>query len=260
MIKRVNFTGRRRVPRDCVKITVHTSQDGQPSSFDAEINLDGLEFLPAAAVYIEATCPGSSVVERFPFGRVDQIEPPENRSLLEVDGDNVFFSLKVVDCTERFGRLLGVANHIHPDGVGTETTTGRKGILPILPADLGQEVWRLDLDGNDATLLVNNEIPGLADRLRSDPLLYSVLFPTVVRTVLRAAINENVDFEEDDDRWPVLWLRFGKEVHPERQRPPKPDASEECDEWIDEIVDAFCSAQSFKDRFSEAIGTSEGES
>ena len=39
MIKRVNFTGRRRIPRDRIDIEVH---DGQPRTFDAKIDLEEL--------------------------------------------------------------------------------------------------------------------------------------------------------------------------------------------------------------------------
>lgn len=106
MIKRVNFTGRRRVPRDRVEIKVF---EGQPRRFDATINLDGLRFLPNAAVYLEATCAGSSVIRRFSFGEVGAIQPPTERELADVNGENVFFTLKVVDRAERFGRILGLA-------------------------------------------------------------------------------------------------------------------------------------------------------
>lgn len=53
MIKRVNFTGRRRIERHRVDIEVY---DGQPRRFDAGINLDGIPLLPNAAVFLEATC------------------------------------------------------------------------------------------------------------------------------------------------------------------------------------------------------------
>ena len=53
--------------------------------------------------------PGSTVIQRFDFGRVGEIRPPSDRSLDEIDGENVFFTLKVVDCTVCFGRLLGIA-------------------------------------------------------------------------------------------------------------------------------------------------------
>src|SRR5262245_5605835 len=115
MIKRVNFTGRRRIPRDRVDIVVY---DGQPRTFDAAIDLDGFSFLQHAAVYLEATCAGSTVIKRFSFGEVGDIKPPRNRALVDLDGENVFYTLKVIDRTERFGRILGIAEHIRPQRAG----------------------------------------------------------------------------------------------------------------------------------------------
>ena len=94
MIKRVNFTGRRRLTRDCVSITVHP---GDPRTFDAVIELDDDRFPADAAVYLEATSAGSSVVQRFAFGTVGEVASPEDRRLTDVEGQSVFFHLKVVD-------------------------------------------------------------------------------------------------------------------------------------------------------------------
>src|SRR5262249_5795404 len=91
--------GCRRTPRGRVDIEVY---DGQPRRFDATINLAEFQFLPHAAVVLEATCAGSSVIKRFEFGEVESIRAPQDRSLREIEGQNVFFALKVIDRTERF--------------------------------------------------------------------------------------------------------------------------------------------------------------
>ena len=199
MIKRVNFTGRRRISHDRVNIEVY---DGQPRTFDAAINLEGLPLLPKAAVFLEATCARSNAIKRYNFGEVGNIRPPENRSLVEIEGENVFFTLKVVDRTERFGRILGIAEQIRPQRAGKQTAAGRRGILPIEPVELEQRLWWLEFREHDVFLLVNKDIPDLAERARSDPLFYAAVYPEVVRRVLEEAITEDVDIEEeDDDRW-----------------------------------------------------------
>jgi hypothetical protein len=169
VIKRVNFTGRKRIPRSCVDIEVY---DGPPRAFDATIKLDDVQLMAGAAVVLEAMCAGSNAVERFEFGEVGNIQPPKEPKLQEVEGENVFFTLKVVDRTERFGRIIGLAEHIRPQRAGKQTAAGRRGILPIDKQDLGQQIWRLDYGAHDVTLLVNDKIPGLADRARSDALFY----------------------------------------------------------------------------------------
>lgn len=258
-IKRVNFTGRRRVPRNRVQISVY---DGEPRTFDASIDLGDLLFLPHAAVFLEATCAGSAVIERFSFGEVGDVRPPSSRRLARLEGENVFFTLKIVDCTERFGRILGIAEHIRPLKAGKQTVTGRRGILPIEPADLGQELWQLDLSGDhDAVLLVNKDARGLLERVRSDPFVYGIIFPEILRRVLVAAVARNVDLDDDDERWPVLWLRFGKDLHPRKETPPKSDDPEgDRDEWIEEVVESFCEKHALKDRFLAAGGANGGDS
>lgn len=256
MIKRVNFTGRRRIPRDRVDIEVF---DGNPRSFNATIDLSGFSLFPGAAVVLEATCAGSNTIERFEFGEVDDIRPPADRKLRQLENENVFFSLKVIDRTERLGRILGIAEHVRPQRAGQQTATGRQGILPIEVREMGQELWQLDLQGHDATLFLNKDVPGLKDRARSDPFFYAIVYPEIVRRILAQAILNGGDVEADDDSWENTWLRFGRHLHPAKDTPPNASDPEELrDEWVDEVVTAFCDAHQFKDKFTLALATREG--
>jgi hypothetical protein len=252
MIKRVNFTGRRRIPRNRVDIAVY---DGQPRTFDASIDLSGLSLLSQAVVNLEATCAGSTMVERFEFGDVSNVSPPRNRKIAELEGENLFFTLKIVDRSEQFGRIVGIAEHIRPERAGKQTVTGRRGILPIEPSDLGQQLWQLEFREHDVFLLVNKDAPGLIDRVHSDPLFYAAVYPAIVRRVLKEAIAQNVEPDEQDDRWPVMWLRFGKNLHPEKEDPPRSDDPEEdVDNWVEQIVDNFCNSHSLRDKYVSATG------
>ncbi len=255
MIKRVNFTGRKRIPRDRIQIEVF---DGSPRTFHATINLEESSLLPKAAVCLEAMCAGSTVIERFDCGEVGNLRPLRNQALREVEGENVFFTLKVIDRTELIGRLLGIAENIHPERSGKPTISGRRGILPIEPRDLGEEIWRLEFS-QIVCLLVNDKIPGLVDRARSDPLFYAVVYPEVVRRVLTEAIKQNVDIDENDDRWPVLWLRFAKHLHPSKADPPRPDdQNDDKEDWIEEVAKAFCDTHTMKAKYLAALANANG--
>lgn len=256
MIKRLNFTGRRRIPKQRVKIQLRA---GPPRTFDAAIDLQGLQFLPHAAVYLEATCAGSARVQRFDFGEVGHIRPPVDRALHQLEGENVFFTLKVVDRTEQFGRILGVAEHIRPEPSSDQPQAGRRGILPVQPWKLGQQLWKVEFREFGPCLLVNKDVPGLADRVYSDPRLCATVFPAALRQCLQAALADNADPEEDDDRWAVLWLRFGRGLHPDREPPPKPDEPEERDAWLDAVVEAFCERHELKDRYLRLAASEEAE-
>jgi hypothetical protein len=250
MIKRLNFTGRKRISREHVQIEVY---DGHPRPFSALITLDDTNLPQDAAVYLEATCAGSNVVQRFEFGTVGNIKPATPPKLTEIEGENVFFNLKVVDTSQRFGRILGLAENIRPERAGEQTASGRKGILPIEESRLDGEIWKLEFREQGVFLLVNKDIPGLVDRASSDPSFYALIYPNIVRHILARAIAENVDLSDTDDRWPVLWLRFARGIHPEFQAPPENDAAqEEIDEWVDEVVDSFCTKHDLRTKFVRA--------
>lgn len=259
MIKRVNFTGRRRIPQACVDIEVF---DGAPRSFRALIDLSQSKLPEDAKVFLEAMSAGSSVVRRYDFGRVGAIEDPADCALEGIEGKNVFFALKVVDEAEQLGRILGIAENIRPARSGQQTASGRQGILPIDERPLGQDLWTVDFGEHDVTLIVNSEIPNLKDRMRWDATIFPLVYPQLVRMVLTEAIEQGDADEEEDDRWPSMWLRFGITLHPERKKAPaKADGDVDWREWVDDVVDAFAEANSLRDQFvtAEPAGDVNGE-
>ncbi len=256
MIKRVNFTKRRRIPRDRVQIEL---LPGLPRRFTASLNLDGLSLSRSSAIFLEAMCAGSPVIERFPCGEVRQPLTLREKPLGEIEGENVFFTLKVVDRAERFGRIEGIAENIRPVRSKQESA-GRKAILPIEPAKLGEQLWRLEFRQENVFLLVNSEVPGMVDRAHADPLFFALVYPEIVRQVLTRAFRENAEPEEEEERWPSYWLRFGRSLHPDRTNPAALIEEEDRGEWIDEVVKTFCDKHRLKDRYFQALGgLSEGE-
>ena len=76
MKRRVNFTGRKRIPRRDVSVSL-MERDG-PRSFDATLRLDGSGLPKDAMVYVEAY--HKTDYMRYPFGTVGspQKNPREN--------------------------------------------------------------------------------------------------------------------------------------------------------------------------------------
>ncbi len=237
MIKRVNSTGRRRIPQQSVQIEVH---DGDPRSFHAAIDLTGFTAPEDANLVMEATCAGSSRVLRFEWGTVSRPAPPTDRLLQGLAGQHVLFTLKIVDRRDPFRRLVAVAENIRPVKGGKRTATGRQGILPVeLSGDLDEEPWRLEYRSADVFLLINERLPFLRDQLRADPLVSSLIYPQVVRQVLKQAIAVPAD-EDSPDAWQSRWLRFGGQLHPDGSVAPTDEDAGEQDEWIDAVVNSFC--------------------
>lgn len=254
MIKRINSLGRKRIARDCVAISVH---DGQPRRFSASIELSETGWPQDAIVVMEAMCAGSPVVKRFGCGTVGSLSMPRDIPLEGITGQNVFFSLKVIDHSEKIGRILGVAENIRPIETGKQTEAGRRGILPVESVPLGQQLWQLDFREHDVYLLVNDSVEGLSERMRSDPMIYSLVYPEVIRQILSRAIEQNIDLEEADDRWPYLWLAFGKNLHPAREKPPSQDDEETKEDWIEQVVGGFCQIHSLRDKYAMAVARSD---
>jgi len=247
MIKRVNSTGRKRISVENVEIEVF---DGNPRTFNANIDLSTFHAPADAEVILEATCARSNVIRRFDFGTVSNVTPTGDRELHGLHGANVFFCLKVVDRTEKFGRILGLAKNIRPIKGGNMTETGRKGILPVESSDLGNELWRLDFKNEDVFLLVNERVPDLSDRMRSDVTIYSLIYPVIIRTILGKIAKdiECINLEEIGS-WQVLWLDFARKLHPEKQSLPDDEGEEKIEEWIEEVVQEFCSDHHLADTF-----------
>lgn len=250
MIKRVNSTGRRRIPRNHVEIEV---LDGDPRLFNGSVDLSEFDAPPDAEVVLEATCAGSTTVCRYPWGTIGEPNIPNDRLLKNLHGKHVFFTLKVIDRSEEIGRILGMAENIRPIKGGPKTATGRKGILPVEQADLGEELWKLEFRSEDVFLLVNERVPELVDRMRFDKGIYALVYPSIIREVLSRAFQEQPDTEDADDHWPSLWLRFGTQLHPEQVVAPLEEEVEEIQrEWIEEIVAAFCKEHDLRQKFSQA--------
>lgn len=246
MIQRVNSLGRKRIYQSSVVIEVH---DGEPRTFDAVIDISDAGFPDAASVVIEGTSAGSSVVQRFACGTVGELVQPKGLALDQLTGQNIFFSLKVIDRSEQVGRLLGVAENIRPEKTGDQTVSGRKGILPVERKPLGQQLWKLDFQEHDVFLVVNSEVPGLSESVRSDPVFYSLIYPEIVRQILNRAIALGGDPEANDDTWSTLWLSFARKIHPTHANPPDTSEFEEVDEWIELVVVSFCELHGLRNQY-----------
>lgn len=256
MIKRVNSTGRKRIPREYVAIEIF---DGSPRTFNATIDLGNFSAPKEAEVVLEATCAGSNVVRRFEWGTVDKLCEPRDRTLADLHGRNIFFSLKVIDRSERIGRILGFAGNIRPIKGGEKSSAGRRGLLPVEPSEeLGDELWKLDFRAEGVYLLYNKSLPGLDDRMRFDAAIYALIYPSIIRQILNRSFDEADDDDaEPNEHWPSLWLRFAKQLHPEKLPPPELESDRE--EWIDEVVNQFCREHLLKSRFVQAAGQGLGE-
>lgn len=242
--RRLNSTGRKRITRDRVTIELTPSLDtfSFPSA-TAEINLADLDLDPTARVVLEAYFRSSSM--RFRCGAVGAIAIPTRLVLSDIDrGGAIQFRLLVI-ASDDSGRILASAEGIKP--LRKSDTPERQPLLPMRETDLGEELWRVDLDDrNGPWLVVNSRVPGLASKLRSDLLVQGLILPHALREVLRRLPSEGED-EEDHD-WGDDWRKFLREL----DVPIEPDESsdeEALHEWVENAVDRFSRLK----RFAELV-------
>lgn len=242
-IRRLNYTKRKKLTRDQVRIRLTPNGDGRPRTFHADLTLP--PDLPGdARVFVEAYRSSPAARMRFDFGTVDAVRAPapDEARLTDFNDDlpPPLFRVKVTDAREAPGKLLAEAHQIRPFDPD-EKPDQRRGILFTAWRHLDGTVWELDLDGTvgpqlfiDLTADPNHELPGRT-------YFKALVYPEVIRRVLTFVLIENDGaYVDDTTSWHGRWLRFPREMYGFTEETPPADASEEDKRaWIDDAV-KFC--------------------
>lgn len=253
MIRRLNYTGRKRIARFRVTVRL-TSVGGGHYAFEIDFDISTYGFPADARVFVEAYNSGSYM--RFSFGTVAERRNPDDVRLLDITPRPLpKFRLKVVDQSARHGMLLGVADKLIPLRAEEELSQ-RQSLLPVDFCDLGDRIWRLDLS-DWPVLELNNRVESIAEIARTGDWFFGLVYPEVVRSILREIVIEQdvTDSGFDDSDWHSLWLRFVCSM-PGVTEPPAGESEAARDQrlaWIEETVQAFCRARQARVRVESAI-------
>jgi hypothetical protein len=252
MNRRFNYTGRTRLAHGAVSLRIVEDTAGGAPRFTADVsNLASLGLPVTASIVIEPYVRQSSM--RFEFGSVGAVRIPVDTTLSEIDrGEVPLFRVKVVDTEQRPGRLLAMAAGVQPRD--DDDSSERKPILPIKSADLGQQVWKVQVDREQAPMLViNSRIPDLRQRLDEDALLRGAIFPGAIRETLRVMLTAEVD---ENQEWVEDWNDFAADLTGEAL--PDGDLTEESLlEAIERVVEAFCEREMWADKARLRAGAPE---
>lgn len=238
MIRRLNYTGRRRIPRENIRIAIY--RNGEIEEFDARVSCGGLGLPESALVFVEAY--HKSDWMRFDFGTVGQVTIPRDRRLTSFyRGARVLFRVKAVATDGESGRIIAEADRIVP--LSPDSDRDRDPLLPVRVVDgLGNQIWRLVWEGGPV-LELNRQEPEVKRLLTSDPRFKWLILPQVLRAVLIRVLAEEVDEEDEGGAGGEgqRWLDFALSLYP--VEPPKPDDRdmELIENWVDDVVAAFCS-------------------
>jgi len=247
MIRRFNYTGRRKIARSRVRITV--TEEGSRRRFDAELVLDELALPDEASLFVEAY--HRAAYRRFDFGTVGAPRAPAARWLDGIPVRKPLFRVKVVVVENGISRILAAADRVVPEDSGREEDV-RQSLLPVEYEDLGDRIWALDLESDWPRLRLNKRFEGIREAARSGHEFLTLVFPEVFRAILARALDEGrFDPDSDDDDWGTLWLRFAcRELA--RPRPPQ-DRDAEGEEWIADAVNVFCARSQVSYHFERLL-------
>lgn len=239
MISRINRTGRKRIHKQDINLSLRASKPGEAPVFDLELRLANYRFPENARVRVEAW--RSNASQRWGYGTVSRLVPPpdDERRLTEVPAGARFRVFVVA--ADGSGKLLGHA----PNLKAVQPLHSR---LPLEESDLlGDQVWRVDFDGEDGNpvLLVNGAIPGISDVVRRDPAFRALVMPEVLRAILtRMTLIDHADPQDPEGPW-ADWFEIARRYLPDKE-PPLPPAgpvqstdNDSAREWIDEVVGAM---------------------
>jgi hypothetical protein len=181
---------------------------------------------------------------RFDFGTVAALKTPTDLQLTDVDrSSGILFRVKVVDESDKVGKIIAAAGRIRP--LNRDDDPGLKALLPLVSTDLGEDVWKVEMEGAAPVLQINNRIPGLRDRLMTDRLLQGAVFPHALATVLAKLLG--TDEYEDEEQWVQDWKTFAGRLLGEElpDNLADEDNSLELATIVENIVNRFCQINAF---------------
>lgn len=255
MIRRLNYTGRKRILREHAEILLSTQEDGN-WTFAASLRLGTYGLPTDAPVVVEAY--RQTTWRRFDFGNVEHPVPNDDCSLSDFGtAQGVKFRVKVVDCgVEREPRspakILALADRILP-----QRREGRQDPADsLLAVDWGEDdefrhhPWRLQF-GEDSEPLLRVSKFLIADRdafVRS-PHFISLVAPELLRSILvRILLVDKFDIRDGGGGSRTLWVLFASAL-PGMRQPPSDDSGE-IEEWIDRAAVEFSRQIDVRTRFA----------
>jgi hypothetical protein len=238
MKRKFNYTGRKKIPLENIKIILQRKND-LVESFSAEINVKDLELPEDAIVFIETYF--RTELLAFNFGTVKKIEAPDKTDLSHM-GFSEHMRFRVI-ITDSKGLILAMADKVKPVNEKNSNC-----ILPIKSTDLGNQIWELDfsdeMDG--PVLMLNKKINGIQNFAISNNQFVISVFPAILREIfMKIVFIDNIDDpEEPQTEWHKKWIDFSKntlkiESQLELNRDDNDFESEKVTDWIDNVVEKF---------------------
>lgn len=239
MIRHFNYTGRQKINREHVRLTLSC---GNPhSSFNLRFNLASYELPADASVYIEAS--RKTRYMRFPWGTVGSPIPASDTRLTAFDNaDSVKFRLKVTGSGPEAGKLLASADNLRPLEPEEEDAQ-RQPLLPVKSERLNGPLWRVEFEGSETILLIDDNVE--KEEVTNNPAFIATVYPSALREILQRIYIEGFEDDYNDTEgngWEAQWLKFAVHQLSAEEPPLRYGDQTERDqyfEWVEDVVRRF---------------------
>ena len=262
MQRRFNYTDRARLLHADVRFSL--KQTDGTLGFDAALDLAEYDLPADSLVFVEAY--RQTVWMRFAWGTVGALQPPALRTLTEFDSpEDILFRVRVTSPgtpDEPHGLLLAEADRVRLRGP-EDTEEDRDTILPVVPTELGDELWKVSFENQRPRLLVNLHAGGNYKQFTLHPAFIALVYPAAMREVLWHIVFVEGHRDYDDPASDYSrWIRFAVEVLGVGEPPKNPGENEDADDvadWVAGAVAAFSRKHGLLGKF-EAFMTGEASS
>lgn len=229
-MKRFNYTGRKKIFREDVKIRLQGDFHEKPL-VDVAINLTDYGFPQEGRVFLEPQC--KTRFMRISLGEAANSVRRNRIELTEFDdAEGLDFRIKVVDEVE--GLLLGIAENIKPYNKDDKLDQNQQSILPVSSVDLSSHgvLWRIGWGDQKAVLEVESDL-GSRDQVVRSLMFKAFIWPAAMRQILVRILSEDWDQQlSDPQELSTRWLLFAKQIGAGMPDPGDKDH----EEWIDNTV------------------------
>jgi hypothetical protein len=205
----------------------------------------------AADVILEARRLSTGSYHRESLGALADVEKslPLTFALSGFDDEaDITFRIKIVDSSKR---LLGDGDRIR---TGEPEKNNREPLIPLVQADLKEEVWKVDwVDLAGPRVLINRRLPNWRSLLTHDRFVQGLIIPQIVRSI----VSELPSCQQRSDDWLLNWAHFLESLGFDDIPNEEEDEEEEIREWVEKVIAAFCEKFKFATKAEEHLHSGE---
>ncbi|CAN7653612.1 hypothetical protein [Rhizobium sp. LjRoot254] len=151
---------------------------------------------------------------------------------------------------ERIGILFGSTQQWRLNSENPVKEGGVRGLLNFLPAKIAPRAWKLCIEENAHPVIqIDNRIPNPKVWAKNDPTFVNTIMPAVIYQLFDDILEHE---NPEETEWMKDWLTWADNLMPGNQKPQQATARERR-EWIDGLIDSFCSRHMLSDRLVDVL-------